>query len=703
MTTEPLSPTLTRAPLDRRFLRVLGASALVVGASALGLVSVARHRDAALSTSREEARLETLRGLVRSQQTRDEEGGTGTRHGEGAMGDRSAPTRAARYAVRNNAEPPHLARESAQNRGIFAALGAAGGASAGIVSPFGGLTESSANGTMSGSAIGDAFGYGGLGTVGQGGGGYGAGSGSLHGRRPSNARASAGFAAPVAEQAVVTLDPNGRFATTYRPGHGHRAWFDAAVARGEIPETTRDLLADLGARAEPPMDAPLDHALDLRVDLERSALAPAGGDLRMRLALRSSNAPGLARPLMSVHLVMDVSGSMAGASMANARLAAEQLVAMLSDTDHFSLTTFESEAHLLVTEGTVGSRRDEILRTIRAIDVAGGTNISAGLAMGYRMAAHGPDATRANRLVMLISDGEPTDGETDRNALASLAAGALQDGGTETTSVGVGTSYDGALMSAIADLGAGGYYYVPDSARIGEALRAELESRAMPVAQAVEVRVKLAEGVQLTEAYGSRRLDDHEASNIRAQELALDGRTAARDHIARDRQRERRDGMRFFIPGFARDDRHAMLFGVRVPEGLRERAVATIELRYKDRVTGRNVTVERPVRVAYAPSEAASAATVDPSVARTVQSFEAGRTLADAALALGRNDQPRAVALLTEREQILRSAATRLSAPSLSEDADRLGRVRALLGGTNSTPAMVLAMLLDASARGLTR
>ena len=30
----------------------------------------------------------------------------------------------------------------------------------------------------------------------------------------------------------------------------------------------------------------------------------------MRLALRSSNAPGLARPLMSVHLVMDVSGSM---------------------------------------------------------------------------------------------------------------------------------------------------------------------------------------------------------------------------------------------------------------------------------------------------------------------------------------------------------------------------------------------------------
>ncbi len=702
MTHDALAPALPRAPFDRRFFAVLGVSALVVGASALGLVSLARHRDPLLGNAdQREAQERAVRLLIQRQEAREHEGGTGTRHAgpEGRMGRRDTPVHNARYAIRRASGAPHLSRqqagESVANHGIFAALGATGSSPPGIVSPFGGMTE-----------VGDAFGRG-AGTIGTGSvgtTGYGSGGGG-RGALGSSQRGAhgAGFAAPVEAAPVITIDPNGRFATTYRPGHGHRAWFDAAVARGEIPETTRDLLADLGSRAEPAMDAPIDHALDLRVDLERGAVSPSGGDLRMRLALRSSAAPNLARPVMSVHLVMDISGSMVGDSIANARLAAEQLVGRLADSDHFSLTTFESDAHLLVTEGTLAGRRAEIIRVIRAIEVAGGTNISAGLEMGYRMAAHGPAATEANRLVMLISDGEPTNGETDRNVLASMAAGALQEGGTETTSVGVGTSYDGALMSAIADLGAGGYYYVPESSRIADALRSELESRAMPVAQAVEVRVKLADGVQLTEAYGSRRLDDREAADVRSQELALDARTAARDHIATDRQRERRDGMRFFIPGFARDDRHAMLFGLRLPQGVSERALATIELRYKDRVTGRNVTVERPVRVRYAASDAASAATIDPSVARTVQSFEAGRTLSDAASAVNVGDRERAVALLTEREQILRSAAARLAAPSLTDDANRLGRVRALLGDASTTTPVVLAMLLDTTSRGFMR
>lgn len=699
MTQDALAPTLPRAPFDRRFFTVLGVSALVVGASAFGLVSLARSRDPLLA-NREDDDLRAARLLIQRQEAREHEGGTGSRHAgvEGRMGRRDTPARNARYAIKSASEGVHLSRQQARSsiadRGVFAALGATAGSS-NIVSPFGGMTEEG-NGYGSGAGT---LAMGSVGTMGHGSAGgrgaSGSGSRSAHG---------SGFAAPVESAPVIAIDPNGRFATTYRPGHGHRAWFDAAVARGEIPATTRDLLADLGSRAEPPMDAPADHALDLRVDLERSAVSPSGGDLRMRLALRSSAAPNLARPVMSVHLVMDISGSMSGDSIANARLAAEQLVGRLADSDHFSLTTFESDAHLLVTEGTIAGRRAEIIRVIRAIEVAGGTNISAGLEMGYRMAAHGPAATEANRLVMLISDGEPTNGETDRDALASMAAGALQEGGTETTSVGVGTSYDGALMAAIADLGAGGYYYVPESARIADALRNELESRAMPVAQAVEVRVKLADGVQLTEAYGSRRLDDREAAEVRAQEVALDARTAARDHIAADRQRERRDGMRFFIPGFARDDRHAMLFGLRLPQGVSERPLATIELRYKDRVTGRNVTVERPVRVRYAASDAASAATIDPSVARTAQSFEAGRTLSDAARAVNVGDRERAVALLTEREQILRSAAARLAAPSLLDDANRLGRVRALLGDASSTATpVVLAMLLDTSARGLMR
>jgi hypothetical protein len=160
-----------------------------------------------LSQGNDEDRLNDLRAFIQRQQERQpetpppqqtnddqQEGGQGTRHAgpEGKMGKRDAPSRSARYAIRNNGEPPHMSRQAArdaiQNRGIFAALGAPGGGAAGgasgIVSPFGGLTESgldnvNANGNMTGDAIGDAFGFGGLGATGTGWGGGGTGEGTI--------------------------------------------------------------------------------------------------------------------------------------------------------------------------------------------------------------------------------------------------------------------------------------------------------------------------------------------------------------------------------------------------------------------------------------------------------------------------------------------------------------------------------------------
>jgi uncharacterized protein YegL len=706
---DAVTVSVPRKPLDRRFLKVLVCSAVVVGGAAVALrVHARRAQDPALVAAQQEDRVHYLRAFVRRQEEREaqNEGGTGTRHAasEGRLGGR-------RYALRSNTAP-HLSRAQAQNavanQGVFAALGAPGGGAGGngIVSPFGSLTESgvdaqNANGNMRGNTLGDAFGHGGLGVVGHGsGGGVGVGYGNGRGRGGGGV-AGNGYAAPVVAQPTVTIDPNGRFATTYRPGHGHLAWFDAAVARGEIPQDTRDVLADLGSNADPVIAPPADKALELQLDLERASLSPGGGDTHLRLALRSSAAE-VARPVMSVHLVMDISGSMSGAPMEHARQAAHALVERLTDTDHFSLTVFSSDARVEVPEGRVGGRRAQILNHIDALDVEGGTNISAGLSLGYGMAARGPGVTEANRIVMLLSDGEPTDGITDRQTLSLMAARALQDG-TETSSFGVGTSYDGALMSSLADRGAGGYYYIPDSSRIADALRTELEARAQPVAQAVEVRVRLADGIALTEVYGSRRLEGVDAEVVRGQEVALDRRAAARDHIAQDRHTDRAGGMRFFIPGFARDDRHVMLLGLRAPAGVGDRPVATVELRYKDRLTGRNVTVERPVRATYAASDAASAATVNPSVQRTVQSFDAGLTLVEAARVMSNGDGARASALLAERESLLRQASVRLGAPALEGDANRLGRVRTILGGGTSTSPVVLAMLLDTSARGFLR
>ncbi|MGZ4807833.1 MAG: AgmX/PglI C-terminal domain-containing protein [Thermoanaerobaculia bacterium] len=204
-----VAPGRRVAGMNKRDPAMLGAgigSAVAVSAAILAMRFAVADDSGFLSQGNDEDRLNELRAFIARQQERQpdqppqqnnddqQEGGTGTRHAgpEGKMGRRDAPSRSARYAIRNNGEPPHLSRQAARdavaNRGIFAALGAPGGGAAGgasgIVSPFGGLTESgmdnqNANGNMTGDTIGDAFGYGGLGATGTGWGGGGTGEGTI--------------------------------------------------------------------------------------------------------------------------------------------------------------------------------------------------------------------------------------------------------------------------------------------------------------------------------------------------------------------------------------------------------------------------------------------------------------------------------------------------------------------------------------------
>ena len=118
---------------------------------------------------------------------------------------------------------------------------------------------------------------------------------SPHRSAKAKAARAPSVTAAVAEPApppppVVRLDPNARYATTYRPGGAALAAFDAALARGTIPAVYRDLVGDFGARYAAPLAAPAAGALAVGVDTERAVLPPAGGPLHLRVALRSARA-----------------------------------------------------------------------------------------------------------------------------------------------------------------------------------------------------------------------------------------------------------------------------------------------------------------------------------------------------------------------------------------------------------------------------
>lgn len=516
---------------------------------------------------------------------------------------------------------------------------------------------------------------------------------SPHGGARPVAGGGAQPAAVVTEEAAI--DPNGRFATTYRPGGGHLSAFESAVAAGIVPVSEKEIVSDIGARYSPAIDPPKEGALALAVDFERTKLAPSGGPVHVRLALRSSTEKATERPPLSVVVVMDVSGSMRGQLIQAARSAASDLVDKLDPKDDFSLVTFSTGADVKIPMGKVGSRREELKRTIAAIAEGGGTNIGEGLRLGYQQANDKAASKDGVRVVFLMSDGRANEGITGRPQLARLALDAFQ-GGIQTSSFGMGTDYDGPLMSQIAQDGAGGYYYLRDAAQIPGALKTELEKRLDPVATAVEVRLRLKPGVELLNVYGSRRLNEEESARVRQTEVAQDSHTQKRDGIKANRQDDVEGGMRFFMPAFARDDSHAILLKLRLPEGVGPKDIALVELKYKDRLTKKNVVSEQPLKLEYANSDAESAKSIDQSVARTVQGFAAGEALMKAATLIGQNQNQRAIDLLGEREGLLHHAAFALDEPLFVDDAKRLARLRVHAAGKGSLKdPLVLAMMME--------
>lgn len=503
--------------------------------------------------------------------------------------------------------------------------------------------------------------------------------------------------APQPKKEVLTeapIDPNGRFATTYRPGGGHLSAFESAVAAGLIPEGEREIVSDVGARYLPKLDAPAKGALAFTADFEREKLAPTGGAVHLRFSLRSTEAEAKERPHLSVVVVMDVSGSMRGKLISSAREAATQLVEKLDAGDDFSLVTFSTDAHVLVPMTKVGPKRDAIKKTISEISEGGGTNIGEGLTLGYgelKKVAGGDGV----KVAMLLSDGRANEGVTNRGALAGMALGAFQDG-VQTSAFGLGTDYDGPLMSQIANDGAGGYYYLRDPAQIPASLTTELEKRLDPVATAVEVRVRLKPEVELLNVYGSRRLNNDEAARIRTIEVTQDQQSEKRDKIKANRHEDTQGGMRFFIPAFARSDAHSILLKLRLPEGVGTRDVAQIEVKYKDRLLKKNVSEELPLKLAYADSDAESAKSIDRQVLRTVQAFAAGEALMKASRLVADRNTQQAIDLLGEREGLLEHAAATLGEPLFVEDARRLARLRLLMAGkTKLSDPLVLAMVSE--------
>ena len=215
----------------------------------------------------------------------------------------------------------------------------------------------------------------------------------------------------------------------------------------------------------------------------------------------------LARPRvrapMDVSLVIDTSGSMAGAKIENARRAAQLLVDDLADGDIVSIVSFNDEAKTLVEPTPLSPQTRASLRShISKLQPNGSTNMFDGLGLGETHVARAP-ATHAVRRVVVISDGIANVGPSSPEALGALAERGLRFN-AQVTSLGVGTDYDERTLDALALRSTGRLYHLTDPKEMVSLVQHELDLLRSTVATDAFVEIVPAPGVDLVAIEGCR-------------------------------------------------------------------------------------------------------------------------------------------------------------------------------------------------------
>jgi uncharacterized protein YegL len=247
----------------------------------------------------------------------------------------------------------------------------------------------------------------------------------------------------------------------------------------------------------PQPDDPAQAAVDVACGL---APRVSSGVMYGAISVRGrAGSPTLA-PL-NISLVLDRSGSMAGAPFKNMLLAAEAFVSQLRDGDRVSVIPFSDGVYEAVPSVVIDANsRQAVIATIRSLGDGGGTFFSGGMLAGLAEVFGAFQPWQINQ-VILFSDGEPNIGVTSAAELARIAERASESGVSVTT-IGFGHLHDELLMESIADASGGNYYYVDTPADMSAIFQREAGAILRSASRATEVALQLPAGLVLEDVMG---------------------------------------------------------------------------------------------------------------------------------------------------------------------------------------------------------
>ncbi len=343
------------------------------------------------------------------------------------------------------------------------------------------------------------------------------------------------------------------------------------------------------------------------------------------------------RTPVNVAIVLDRSGSMSGAKLAQAKEAAIMALDRLGPEDVVSVIAYSHVVDVIAPAMPL-SERDRIEARIRAFQADGRTALYAGVKAGIAQLREYLDLTRVNRLI-LLSDGIANVGPSSPEALATLGREAAQEGIAITT-IGLGLGYNEDLMTRLAYASDGNHSFVEHPDDLVDIFNKEFGDVLSVVAQQVEIIITFRPGFRPMRSLGreAKRADNQ----LRFRLNQLYGKQK-----------------KYLLVAFQADPKMAR----------GEREVADIRITYRDMATGRRESHSTALRVGFSASRSAVRNSLDPEVMAVVaEQIAIARN--EKALALrDQGDIAAARQLLKENAAYLRRAAKAYRAPALEEKA----------------------------------
>jgi len=218
---------------------------------------------------------------------------------------------------------------------------------------------------------------------------------------------------------------------------------------------------------------------------------PVGEDGYFMLLLAPGAAADAATLRRDVVAVIDVSGSMSGEKIQQAKSALIQLLGTLRAGDRFRLVAFSGGVRRYAqgwTEVAADTRRDAET-WIRSLDAEGGTNIAGALTEAFAQAP----AEQSLGVVVFLTDGQASTGEMDPERIATSAEQGR--GKFRVFSFGVGDDVNTYLLDRLTERARGTTEYI----RPGENIERAVGTLAAKVASPVltDVTITAGSGIEL--------------------------------------------------------------------------------------------------------------------------------------------------------------------------------------------------------------